>query len=156
MDRRPGCAVWSGAGAGRQDEPPCRPPARRLHLAWQEHHCVLSPDDVDSIKCDLVTGAIFCESHGTIVTVPCAGSSRMGIAMLKRRLIPTVLLAMLTLTASAPLYAHAHKASHSQGQNQKSAQKYARKQEKAQKKQMKQQNRAAKKWNKNHPHVTTT
>lgn len=75
---------------------------------------------------------------------------------MKRRLISSLLLMLLTLVAFAPAYARSNNASHSQKQANKATKKYSKQQEKAQKKQIKQQNKASKKWNKQHPHVTTT
>jgi hypothetical protein len=75
---------------------------------------------------------------------------------MKRLVIPTLLLAALTLSASTK-YEHSPSVNaQQQKQAQKAAQKQAKKEAKAQKKQLNQQKKDAKKWNKNRPHTTTT
>jgi len=81
----------------------------------------------------------------------------------RRRLIPTLLLMLLTLSASVPAYAGHGSVTVSQKQAQKAAEKYnkrwakeQKKQLKAQEKSMKQQNKAARKYNQQHPARTTT
>ncbi len=86
---------------------------------------------------------------------------------MRRWLISSVLLGGLVFVAFAPVYARTQsshpQSSHSpsvnakqQRQAQKAAQKASKNQAKAQKKQIKQQQKEAKKWNKSHPHTTTT
>jgi len=81
----------------------------------------------------------------------------------RRRLIPTLLLMLLTFSASVPAHAGHGSATLSQKQAQKAADKYnkrwakeQKKQLKAQEKSVKQQNKAARKYNQEHPLRTTT
>jgi len=76
--------------------------------------------------------------------------------MLRRRVVSFLLLSFLTLVAFSPVFAGTTSAAQGQRQSQKAAKKYAKQQQKAQKQQIKQQNKATRKWNKQHPHVTTT
>lgn len=82
---------------------------------------------------------------------------------MRRRLVSTLMLLVLTLLASAPAHARHASVTGSQKQAQKAAEKYnkkwakqQKKQLKAQEKAMKEQNKAARKYNKEHPSRSTT
>ena len=74
--------------------------------------------------------------------------------MVKRLVIPTLLLAALTLAASTKYEHPPAVTADQQKQAQKEAQKASKKQAKAEKKKLKQQQKAAKKSSKNRPQTT--